>query len=704
MYFIFFVSNFVSIFINNNNFLLKEGISILEACNYAGINISRFCFHETLSIAGNCRMCLVELDEDKVSKPIASCVHPIVDELILWTDTPMTKKARENVLELLLLNHPLDCPICDQGGECDLQDQTQNFGLTNNRFYFQKRSVEDKNCSPIIKTIMTRCIHCTRCVRFFSEVLQIESLGTLSRGTHMEIGPYLNLLNQSELSGNVIDLCPVGALTSKPYASEERPWELKVVESVDSCDSLGSNIYTCFKESKLIRILPKINYEINDNLISDKTRFSFDGIYNNRLLKPTNTNFHKDLFSLINKKSTEKKALTTFFVDANTDLKTLNSIKNLLFVYGNSLSINSLIHSTNTNSFNFDLSFLSSKIQDVNSNSRFGLLVCVNPLLESAILNFKIRRKILNEDFTISKLGLFNNYGSSKFEFINLTKDILLKFLDSKNYQICKLFIGFKFPIVFFSENLILRGWNPSVLMFLLKKIIPTSILIFIRSGSNNKGLSFLNIKPINKSIISKSTNKCSIGLNETLLFIKNILLNANSSIPAYPKAFKFIFSTHSLLKGKVSESYNEIPLCSHFEDEKFFFNLEERPQQTNRSLNINPDIKSFTYWVNYFIWLKRTLDNSFTSKFRFYVNVKLENQQFLNEILYSPFLFKQIDMFFSFNLLNKFVTTNSNLIINLSIIKNKFEDSYCSGDLISKHSYTMQKCSLKVRENFKNF
>lgn len=697
------MSNLVSIWIDSNNFILKEGISVLEACNFAGINISRFCFHETLSIAGNCRMCLVELDEDQAPKPIASCVHPIVDEVIIYTNTPMTKKARENVLELLLLNHPLDCPICDQAGECDLQDQTQNFGLSNNRFYFQKRSVEDKNCGPIIKTIMTRCIHCTRCVRFFSEVLQSESLGTLSRGTHMEIGSYFNSLHQSELSGNVIDLCPVGALTSKAYASEERPWELKVIESVDSSDSLGSNIYTCFKESNIIRILPKINYEINDNLISDKTRFSFDGLYTNRLLKPTNINFQKDLFSLINQTSTNIKSLNTFLVNNNTDLNTLNSIKNLLFVYGNSLSLNSLTSNNNTNFNNFDFSFISNKIQDLNSTSKFGLLISLNPKLESVILNFKIRRKSLNDDFTISKIGLFNSGSNTDFEFINLTKDIILNFLDSKNNLFCKLFIGFKSPIVFFSENLTVRGWNPSVLMFLLKKIIPTSILIFIRSGSNNKGLSFLNVKPINKNIILKSNVKCSIGLNETFLFIKNIFLNNKS--PSFPSSNirNFIFSTHCLSKDKISESYEEIPLSSYFEDEKLFFNLEERPQQTNRSLNINPEIKSITYWVNYFIWLKNTLEIGFNSKFR-YLNVKYKNQQFLNEILNSPFLFKQINIFFSLNLLNNFISSNHNLVINLYAIKSNFEDFYCSGDMITRHSSMMQKCSLKVRENFKNF
>ena len=696
------MNSLVSICINNNNFILKEGISVLEACNYAGINISRFCFHETLSIAGNCRMCLVELDEDQAVKPIAACVHPIVDEVIIYTNTPMTKKARENVLELLLLNHPLDCPICDQGGECDLQDQTQNFGLTNNRFYFQKRTVEDKNCGPIIKTIMTRCIHCTRCVRFFAEVLQIESLGTLSRGTHMEIGSYLNLLQHSELSGNVIDLCPVGALTSKAYASEERPWELKVTESVDSCDSLGSNIYSCYKESTLVRILPKINYEINDNLISDKTRFSFDGLNNNRLLNPTNKNFQKDLFSIINQKSNTNKSLTTLLVNDNTDLNTLNSIKNLLFVFGNTLSLNSLMSNTSANLNNFDLSFISNKIQDLNSNSKFGLLISINPQLESVILNFKIRRKSLNEDFTLSKIGLFNS-GSTNLEFINLTREILLSFLDSKNNLFCKLFIGFKSPIVFFSENLIVRGWNSFVLMILLKNIIPTSILIFIRSGSNNRGLSFLNIKPINKNLIFKSNTKCSIGLNETFLFVKNMFLTNKSLVLPYSNPRNFFFSTHSLSKDNFFENYNEIPLPSDFEDEKTFLNLEERPQQTHRSLNTNPEIKSINYWVNYWIWLKNTLDIGFNSKLG-YVNVKSKNQKFLNEILNFPFFFKQTDVFFSFNLLNNFVSSNKNLLINLTAIKSNFEDFYCSGDMTSKHSSMMQKCSLKVRENFKNF
>lgn len=211
----------VTIFINDLEFLVKSDTSILEACKYLGINIPRFCYHEMLSVVGNCRMCLVEVDESE--KPVASCVTLVKDEMRIRTNTPFVKKARENVLELLLINHPLDCPICDQGGECDLQDQTQTFGSDYSRFFHFKRGVEDKDCGPLIKTIMTRCIHCTRCIRFSSEVAGLDFLGTFNRGNSVEIGNYVSNLFKSEISGNVIDLCPVGALTSKPYAFKARP-------------------------------------------------------------------------------------------------------------------------------------------------------------------------------------------------------------------------------------------------------------------------------------------------------------------------------------------------------------------------------------------------------------------------------------------------------------------------------------------------
>jgi NADH dehydrogenase (ubiquinone) Fe-S protein 1 len=266
----------ITIKINNSHFLVKKNISILEACKYVGITVPRFCYHETLSVAGNCRMCLVEVENNP--KPISSCTRPVEKNMSIFVDTPLVKKARENVIETLLLNHPLDCPICDQGGECDLQDQTKVFGSDYSRFFFNKRGVEDKNCGPLIKTIMTRCIHCTRCVRFGSEVAGVDFLGTLNRGTSTEIGSYAPNIFASEISGNVIDLCPVGALTSKPYAFKARPWELKINETIDITDSTGSNIYVNFKETEILRVLPKNNSEINENLISDKTRFSYDSV------------------------------------------------------------------------------------------------------------------------------------------------------------------------------------------------------------------------------------------------------------------------------------------------------------------------------------------------------------------------------------------------------------------------------------------
>ena len=228
------------IFINNNEIEFKEGMTVLQACELAGVEIPRFCYHERLSIAGNCRMCLVEME--KSAKPIASCAMPAAEGMKIKTNTKMVEKARKGVMEFLLVNHPLDCPVCDQGGECDLQDQSLYYGFDGSRFKENKRLVKDKYMGPLIKTQMTRCIHCTRCIRFATEVAGVSELGAIGRGEDMEITTYLEKSMTSELSGNVIDLCPVGALTSKPYAFAARPWELKKTESIDVMDAVGSNI------------------------------------------------------------------------------------------------------------------------------------------------------------------------------------------------------------------------------------------------------------------------------------------------------------------------------------------------------------------------------------------------------------------------------------------------------------------------------
>ena len=263
---------------------VPPGSTVLQACEAAGREIPVFCYHPRLNIAGNCRMCLVEME--KSPKPIASCAMPAADNMVIRTDTPTVHKARKGVLELLLINHPLDCPICDQGGECDLQDLTLFYGPDHSRFSENKRPVADKYLGPLVSTHMTRCIHCTRCIRFLKEVAGVEELGAVSRGEHMEITNYIEASLTSEVQGNIIDLCPVGALNSKPYEYRARTWELKKTESIDVMDAVGSNIRVDSRGNEVMRVLPRLSEEINEEWISDKTRFVYDGLRRRRLDVP----------------------------------------------------------------------------------------------------------------------------------------------------------------------------------------------------------------------------------------------------------------------------------------------------------------------------------------------------------------------------------------------------------------------------------
>ncbi|KAF3857174.1 hypothetical protein F7725_009033, partial [Dissostichus mawsoni] len=263
-------SNMVEVFVDGKSLEVETGTTVLQACEKAGIQIPRFCYHERLSVAGNCRMCLVEIE--RVGKPVAACAMPVMKGWNILTNSEKTRKAREGVMEFLLANHPLDCPICDQGGECDLQS-----------FHEGKRAVEDKNIGPLIKTIMTRCIQCTRCVR---EIAGVEDLGTTGRGNNLQIGTYVEKMFMSELSGNVIDICPVGALTSKPYAFTSRPWETRKTESIDVLDAVGSNILVSTRGGEVMRVMPRLNEDINEEWISDKTRFAYDGLKRQRLTQP----------------------------------------------------------------------------------------------------------------------------------------------------------------------------------------------------------------------------------------------------------------------------------------------------------------------------------------------------------------------------------------------------------------------------------
>ncbi|WP_207458532.1 NADH-quinone oxidoreductase subunit NuoG [Azospirillum sp. SYSU D00513] len=263
---------------------VEPGTSILQACEQLGIEIPRFCYHERLSVPANCRMCLVEME--RAPKPVAACAMPCADNMVIKTNSELVHKARKGVMEFLLINHPLDCPICDQGGECDLQDQAMAYGFDRGRYGENKRAVKDKYMGPLIKTIMTRCIHCTRCIRFSNEIAGVPDLGAVHRGEHMEITTFVEKAVATELAGNLVDVCPVGALTSKPYAYTSRPWELRKTETVDVMDAVGSNIRVDTRGSEVMRVLPRVNEDVNEEWLNDKSRFAYDGLKRQRLDRP----------------------------------------------------------------------------------------------------------------------------------------------------------------------------------------------------------------------------------------------------------------------------------------------------------------------------------------------------------------------------------------------------------------------------------
>ncbi|KAG9510750.1 NADH-ubiquinone oxidoreductase 75 kDa subunit, mitochondrial, partial [Fragariocoptes setiger] len=416
----------VEVFINNSRVLVDPGTTILEAAAKAGVEIPRFCYHERLSVAGNCRMCLVEVE--KSAKPVASCAMPVMNGMKVYTNSEKTKKARESVMEFLLQNHPLDCPICDQGGECDLQDQAMTFGADKSRLQIgldQKRAVEDKNVGPLIKTIMTRCIHCTRCVRFMNEIAGIPDLGTYGRGNDMQIGTYLsNTLLKTELSGNIVDLCPVGALTSKPYAFVARPWELRRIDSVDVFDAVGSNIAVCQRANDLLRILPRPNDDINEEWLADKSRHAaIDGLKTQRLTEPmmrqskkanlSPSTWEETLVTLSNylKEAEMKPSSIEVIVGPMTDVETMVAAKDLLNMLG---SENLYVHIDSR----IDPGAVpSSKDLDFRSNYLFNttiagleydeidylLIVGSNVRFEAPLVNSRIRKAWRNHN--LEKVG-----------------------------------------------------------------------------------------------------------------------------------------------------------------------------------------------------------------------------------------------------------------------------------------------------------
>ncbi|WP_207537054.1 NADH-quinone oxidoreductase subunit NuoG [Sabulicella rubraurantiaca] len=385
---------------------VPNGASALQACEAAGKEIPRFCYHERLSVAGNCRMCLVEVE--KAPKPVASCAYPVMDGMKIFTDTETVRKARRGVMEFLLINHPLDCPICDQGGECDLQDQAVAYGKSFSRYEEGKRAVKDKYVGPLIKTIMNRCIHCTRCVRFSQEVAGVPEMGATGRGEQMEIGTYVEKALSTELSGNLIDICPVGALTSRPYAFISRPWELSKIESVDVMDALGAPVRVDVRAGEVLRVLPRQNDEVNEEWLADRSRFAIDGLKRRRLDRPWVRRDGKlvaaswaEAFQAV-AAGLKGKRLGAIAGDT-CDAESLFALKQMLNALG-STSYDARQDGARLDASRPDFYLFNSGIAGIDDADAL-VIIGSNPRLESPVLNARIRRRWLAGGFRVGMIG-----------------------------------------------------------------------------------------------------------------------------------------------------------------------------------------------------------------------------------------------------------------------------------------------------------
>ena len=443
--------------INNIEIEIEQGLTVLQACEKAGVEIPRFCYHEKLSIAGNCRMCLVEIE--KSPKPVASCAMPATEGMNIKTNTTLVEKARKGVMEFLLANHPLDCPVCDQGGECDLQDQSMFYGVDKSRFKENKRSVPEKDMGPLIKTQMTRCIHCTRCIRFATEIAGVPELGAIGRGEDMQITTYLEQSMQSELSANVVDLCPVGALTSKPYVFEARPWELKKTESIDVMDAVGSNIRVDSYGWEIKRILPIINEDINEEWISDKTRYACDGLLNQRLDTPFvkyNGKFDKaswkEVFSIIKSKlnSTDKEKICGITGDL-INMETLYIFKEFFNKTLNTKNIDSRNENFYLNTDKRENYLFNSGINAI-EDCDFIFLIGTNPRYEATILNARIRKAYLKNK---TKIISTNNVGdlTYKYDFLDGNTNNIKDIIEGK-HEVSNLIKEAKKPMIIIGQSI----------------------------------------------------------------------------------------------------------------------------------------------------------------------------------------------------------------------------------------------------------
>ncbi len=458
---------------------VPDNYTLLQAVEEAGAEVPRFCFHERLSIAGNCRMCLVEIKGVPL-KPAASCAMgvcelrpgPNGEAPEIFTNTSMVKKAREGVMEFLLINHPLDCPICDQGGECDLQDQAMAFGLDGSRYKENKRAVEDKYIGPLVKTIMTRCIHCTRCVRFITEVAGVSELGLIGRGEDVEITTYLEQAMTSELQGNVIDLCPVGALTSKPYAFQARPWELIKSESIDVMDAVGSAIHVESRGREVMRIMPRINEQVNEEWISDKTRFICDGLYTQRLDRPyvryngclAPATWAEAFTAIKNAVSTTSTDRIGAIAGDLATVEEMYALKQIITSLG-SKNIDCRQDGTVLDPSLGRASYIFNPTIEGIEQADAILIVGSNPRFEASVLNARIRKRWRGGDVPVAVIGEIDVMSNTRYSYDHLgSGPETLKDLAKGNGKFFSVLKKASYPLIIIGQGALARSDGSAVL------------------------------------------------------------------------------------------------------------------------------------------------------------------------------------------------------------------------------------------------
>ena len=673
-----------SILIDDKEIEFQDGMTVMQACEIAGVEIPRFCYHDKLSIAGNCRMCLVEME--KSPKPIASCAMPAAEGMKIFTNTENVKNARKGVMEFLLINHPLDCPICDQGGECDLQDQALHYGFDKSRYQENKRAVKNKYMGPLVSTIMTRCIHCTRCVRFSTEVAGVDDLGLLGRGENAEITTYLEKTIQSELSGNVIDLCPVGALTSKPYAFKARPWELHKTESIDVFDAMGSSIRIDTLGKKTLRVLPRLNEEINEEWISDKSRFAIDGLSNQRIDVPyikekeklVSSSWDYVLKKIINEINQRGKENTLSLSGKFTDLETIFSAKNFLKSLGSNFyecrydNVQFIENKRASYIFN-------STIQEID-NAEAILLIGTNPRWEASVLNSRIRKAYLNNN---CQIGLIGKKIDLTYDYEHLSEDInYLNKIMNNDSEFCKTLNNSKKALIILGNSVL--NYNDGVDILNISCEIAKKFKIETENfnGFNVLQQDISKVGAIELGFYNKEFSKdFSTNIKKHITKFKPVvfLLGLDEINPEILKNSFVIYLGHH---GDISAQYADIilPTPAYTEKSSTYINMEGRVLQTTKCYH--PIGKSKEEWKIF-----RAL-----------------SEEFSNELSFNNLLELRRDILINFP-----ITKEINKLPNISKLdfnsENKIEsrkfdyniENFYKTDVISRSSITMSKCSQEI-------